>query len=170
MLDRTGKASSKLKDMNSLLVEKWDAHCVYGFSDLIALAAPMIRCRHSTIIRVPMPAEYCSSLLSHKEYFVVFHNRLKEFVGARSVDVPFEQADWVLEQCGRLKARYSQWENEAENNNLVTGRELIFLEDVHDCWDAATDYLVQLQEKHRLRYLHLMASHITHAVNYWTDA
>ena len=59
MLDRTGKASSKLRDMNSLLVGKWDAHCMYGFPDIIALAAPMIRCRHSTIIRVPMPAEYC---------------------------------------------------------------------------------------------------------------
>ena len=78
MLDRSGKASSKLKDMNSLLVGKWDAHCMYGFSDLIALAAPMIRYRHGTIIRVPMPAEYCSSLLSQKECFVVFHNRLKE--------------------------------------------------------------------------------------------
>ena len=170
LLDSTGKASSKLRDMNSLLVGKWDAHCMYGFSDIIALAAPMIRYRHSTIIRVPMPAEYCSSLLSHKECFVVFHNRLKDFLGSRSVDVPFEQADWVLEQYERLKARYSQWENEVENKNRVNDRDLNFLEDVHDCWDAATDYFVQLQEKHRLRYLHLMASHISHAVNYWIDA
>ena len=169
MLDSTGKASSKLRDMNSL-VGKWDAHCMYGFSDIIALAAPMIRCRHSTIIRVPRPAKYCSSLLSHKECFVVFHNRLKEYVSARSVDVPSAQVDWVLEQYERLKARYSEWENEAENNNRVNDRELNFLEDVNDCWDAATDYFVQLQEKHRLRYLHLMASHISHAVNYWTDA
>ena len=29
---------------------------------------------------------------------------------------------------------------------------------------------LQLQEKHRLRYLDLMACHISHAVNYWTDA
>lgn len=73
-LDSTRKASAKLKDMNRLLVGKWDAHCMYGFSDIIALAAPMIRRRHSTIVRVPTPAEHCSSLLSHKECFVVFHN------------------------------------------------------------------------------------------------
>ena len=132
MLDSTGKASSKLRDMNSLLVGKWDAHCMYGFSDIIALAAPMIRYRHSTIIRAPMPAEYCSSLLSYKECFVVFHNRLKECVGARSADVPFEQTDWVLEQYERLKARYSQWENEAENSSRVNDRDLNFLEEVHN--------------------------------------
>ena len=170
MLDSTGKANSKLRDMNSLIVEKWDAHCMYGFSDIIALAAPMIRYRLSTIIKVPMPAEYCSSLLSYKECFVVFRNRLKECVGARSADVPFEQTDWVLEQYERLKARHSQWENQAEKSSRVNDRDLNFLEEVHDCWDATTDYFVQLQEKHRLRYLDLMASHISHAVNYWTDA
>ena len=90
MLDGTGKASSKLRDMNSLFVGKWDAHFMYGFSDIIALAAPMFRCRHSTIIRVPMPAEYCSSLPSYKECFVVFHNRLKDFLDSRSVDGPFK--------------------------------------------------------------------------------
>ena len=85
----------------------------------------------------------------------MFHNRIKDFLGSRSVDGPFEQAHWVLEQYERLKARYSQWENEAENHNRVNDRDLSFLEDVHDCWDAATD---------------LMASHLTHAVHYWTDA
>ena len=81
---------------------------MYGFSDIIALAAPMIRYRHSTIIRVPMPAEYCSSLLSHKECFVVFHNRFKDFLGSQSVEGPLQQTGWVLEQYERLKARYSQ--------------------------------------------------------------
>ena len=38
-----------------------------------------------------------------------------------------------------------------------------------DCWNAATEYLVQLQETHHLHYLDLMASHISHAVNYWGD-
>lgn len=70
ILDSTRKASTKLKDVNRLLVGKWDAHCMYGFSDIIALAAPMIRRRNSTIVRLPMPSEYCSSLLSHKECFV----------------------------------------------------------------------------------------------------
>lgn len=60
--------------------------------------------------------------------------------------------------------------DEAENPDRVNGRDLKFLEEVHDCWDAATDYFVRIQEKHHLRYLDLMASHISHAVNYWCDA
>ena len=94
----------------------------------------------------------------------------KKFLGSRSVDTPFERAHWVLEQYERLKARYSQWEIEAEIHSRVNDRELNFLEDVHDCWDATTEYFVQLQEKHRLRYLDLMASHLSHAVHYWTEA
>ena len=65
ILDSTRKASGKLRDIRNLLVDKWDAHATYGFSDIISFAAPMIRRRHSTIIRVPMPAEYCSSGLSY---------------------------------------------------------------------------------------------------------
>ena len=40
ILDGTRKASSKLRDVNRLLVGKWDAHCMYEFSNIIALAAP----------------------------------------------------------------------------------------------------------------------------------
>lgn len=166
ILDDTRKASTKLKDVNRLLVGKWDAHCMYGFSDIIALAAPMIRRRHSTIIKIPTPTEYCSSLLSHKECFVVFHNRLQEYMGTQSS----EQADWILKQYDQLNSRYSEWENEAEYSSRVNGYDLDFLEKVHDCWDAATDYLVQIQKTQHLPYLDLMASHISHAVNYWGDA
>ena len=170
ILDRTRKASNKLRDVNRLLVGKWDAHCTYGFSDIISLAAPMIRQRRTTIVRVPTPAEYCSSLLSHKECFVVFHNRLKEYLSTPSGDRLFEQADWVLKRYELLNLRYSQWENEVENDSRINGRDLDFLEEVHDCWDAATEFFVQLQERNQLRYLDLMASHISHAVNYWGDA
>lgn len=169
ILDNTRNASERLRDLNCLLVGKWDAHCMYGFSDIIALAAPMLRRRHSTIVRVPTPAEYCSSLLSHKECFVVFYNRLKEYLGTRSED-RFEQAIWVLKQYERLKSRHSEWENEAENNNKVNDSDLTFLDNVHHRWDSTTDYFVQLQEAHHLHYLDLMASHISHAVNYWGDA
>ena len=89
ILDNTRKASTKLRDVNRLLVRKWEAHCIYGFSDIIALAALMIRGRNTTIVRVPTPTEYCSSLLFQKECFVVFHNRLKAYKATRSS----EQAD-----------------------------------------------------------------------------
>ena len=144
-LDSHWKGSTKLRNVNRLLVGNWDAHCMlYRFSDIIALAAPMIRGRHSEIVRVPMRAEYCSSLLSHKECFVAFHNRLKEYMVTQSS----EQAAWILKQYEQLKSQYSEWENEAGYNNQVNGFDLDFLEKVHDCWDAATDYLVQ-QEKDR---------------------
>ena len=57
ILDSTRKVSTKLKDVNRLFVGKWDAHCIYGFSDIIALAAPMIRRRNSIIVRLPIPSE-----------------------------------------------------------------------------------------------------------------
>lgn len=72
-----------------------------------------------------------------------------------------------MKQYEQLNLRYSEWET--EDNNRVNGCDLKFLEEVHDCWDAATDYFVQLQETHHLHYLDLMASHISHAVNYWGD-
>ena len=81
-----------------------------------------------------------------------------------------EQTDWVLKRYEQLESRYNDWENEAENINRVNGRDLSFLEEVNDCWDAATDYFVRLQERHHLSYLDLMASHISHAVNYWCEA
>lgn len=170
ILDSTRKASRKLRDMKNLLMGKWDAHCTYGFSDIIPLATPMIRRRHSTIIRVPTPAEYCSSLLSHKEGFVVFHNRLKEYLSRRTEDNLFEQAHLVLEQYEKLKSRYIEWENETETKEGVNECNLNFLEEVHGCWDTATDYFVHLHDTHQLHYRDLMASHISHAVNYWGDA
>lgn len=169
ILDSTRKASGKLRDIRNLLVDKWDAHATYGFSDIISLAAPMIRRRHSTIIRVPMPAEYCSSLLSHKEGFVVFHHRLQEYLKA-SNETSFMQAHWVLEQYEHLKMHYNEWENEASTHEQVNDCNLKFLEEVHGLWDKLTDYFVQLHENHQLRYYDLMAVHISHAVNYWGDA
>ena len=169
ILDSTRKASGKLRDMRKLLVGKWDAHATYGFSDIISLATPMIRRRHSTIIRVPVPAEYCSSLLSHKEGFVVFHHRLKEYLKA-SKETLFMQAHWVLEQYEHLKLSYSEWETEARTHEQVNDCNLKFLGEVHGLWDATTEYFVQLHETHQLRYYDLMAAHISSAVNYWGDA
>lgn len=170
ILDSTREASRKLRDIRNLLVGKWDAHCTYGFSDIISLAAPMIRRRHSTITRVPTPAEYCSSLLSHKEGFVVFHNRLKEYIRKGSNETSLKQAHWVLKQYEHLKVRYSEWENEARTHEQVNDCNLKFLGEVHGLWDKATDYFVQLHETNQLHFYDLMATHISHAVNYWGDA
>lgn len=76
---------------------------------------------------------------------------------------------WILDQYERLNT-YSDWEDEVENNDQVNNCDLAFLEHVHDCWDATTDYFVQIEKFHQLRYLDLLASHVSHAVNYWGDA
>ena len=169
-LDSTRHASTKLRDLNRLLVGKWDAHCMYGFSDIIALAAPMIRRRHSTIVRVPPPAEYCSSLLSRKECFVVFRHRLKEYLGTQPDDMVSGQVTWILEEYEKLTSRYSEWETDTDSLDKVNGSVLNFLEEVHNCWDRATEYLEGIEKMYQLHYLDLMASHISHAVNYWGDA
>ena len=116
---------------------------VWG-SDIIALATHLIHRTDITIVRVSMSAEYCSSVLSHKKSFVRFRNRLRDCVASRSEDLLLEQADWVFKQYQRLKLRYGEWENEAENISRANGRSLGFLEEVHACWHAAKDYFVQL--------------------------
>ena len=170
LLDSARDASTKLRNLNRLLVGKWDAHCMYGFSDIIALAAPMIRRRNSTIVRLPPPAEYSSSLLSRKECFMVFRHRLKDHLSTQTDHRFSEQATWILKQCEQLTSRYSEWETNIDSLDKVNGSILNFLEEVHDCWDRATEYLEGTEKIHQLHYPDLMASHISHAVNYWVDA
>ena len=182
MLDPTRKASDRLRDIRQLLVGKWDADCAYGFSDLIALATPMIRLRNSTIIQLPIPTPHHSSITSNREGFVVFHNRLKEYVMGRSEMVPTvqtmpaegkleavsKQTRWVLQQYESLKTRYVEWEDEVRANDHINDRNVAFLEDVHTNWDTTTDYFLHLEGE--LSYYELMASHVSLAVNYWGDA
>ena len=178
ILDSSRKASRKLKDIRNLLVGKWDSHCTYGFSDIIPLASPMMHCRQSTIIRLPMPTAYCSSLLYHIEGFVVFNNRLREYISSQPESQQLPQAQWVLEQYDRLKLEYSQWESEDRKGSNRWETEawsndehnLKFLEDVHSCWDTTTTYFTTIEKTHDLHYRDLMAVHISHAVNYWGDA
>ena len=182
VLDPTRKASGKLRDIRRLLVGKWDADCTYGFSDLIALAAPMLRLKNSTIIRLPIPTPHHSSITSSREGFVVFYNRLQEYVaergktavvkhvgspGEKIVAIP-EQIGWIMQQYESLKTKYAEWEDEVRANDQANNRDQAFLEEAHTSWDMTTNYFLHLQN--RLSYYDLMASHISHAVNYWGEA
>ena len=182
ILDPTRKASGKLRDIRRLLVGKWDAECTYGFSDLIALAAPALRLKHSTIIRLPIPTPHYSSITSNREGFVVFYNRLKEYIAERdeiavthSVGPPekktsavSKQIRWIMQQYESLKTKYIEWEDEVVANNQVNDRKQAFLKEVHASWDTTTDYFLHLED--RLSYYDLMASHVSHAANYWGEA
>ena len=59
--DPTGPARKKTRDTNECGGKP------FGFSDIIPLAAPMMRIRGSSIIRLPMPADHSDGLTSHKE-------------------------------------------------------------------------------------------------------
>jgi len=164
-LDSTHKASLKLQQIRELLKDKWDAHCTYGFSDIIPLACPMIRRKGSTVTRVPIPAEHYSGILSMEAGFITFRNRLSAYLSNTTSGLA--QARWVLQQYERLAQRYPDWQIEAP---ATQKHSLDFLEDVHACSDACSQYLAGLQSAHNLSYRDLMAAHLTQSVNYWGDA
>lgn len=169
MLDNSGKGCQSIKNVRSI-----EPRVTFGFSDLIPLAAPMLRLRGSSIIRVPTPAEYCVGLTCHKEGFVVFYHRLENYINERHGAVS-EQTQWVLKQYKNLKEQFFEWEDEVEANRQGNSRDIHFLETVHSCWDSATEYFVDLEDTFtgngsRFRYYDLMACHISHAVRYWGDA
>ena len=56
-LDPTCKASQKVRDVRGIVPTS-----TFGFSDIIPMAAPMLRLRGSILTRIPIPAEYCVCL------------------------------------------------------------------------------------------------------------
>ena len=176
ILDSTRKASQKLRDIHNLLVDKWDAQATYGFSDIISLAMPVIRLRGSTMTRIPIPTPHYSSIMNTREGFVIFSDRLNGYITDQATSsglstTSSHHTTWVLKQYQTLKARYPEWETGNSVDSRATCHpSLAFLEEVHTCHNETTDYFLQLQKLNHLRYFDLLASHVSHAVNYWGDA
>lgn len=146
-----------------------------GISDIIGLAAPMIRHYHRPIVRIPQPAGYATGLTLHKEGFVVFYNRLKDLIAERDADgqAVTVQTRSILSQYDVLKQRYGdQWEDEKVCNQQLNNRSTVFLDDLHERHIATTSYFRALQRRQHpcLNYTDLMYSHIKHAVNYFPEA
>ena len=151
-----------------------------GISDIIALAAPMIRIPGSTIIKVPKPTEYEGGLTLQEEGFVVFYNRLRDVVHERQTKGQYvsQQKRWVLTQYEELLSRYGkQWEDQTATRGNDTS--LAFLDDLHARHDLTTKYFCDLQASHGIdekgrtnsfRYTDLINSHIKHAVSYYNEA
>lgn len=132
ILDPTSKGSETLRNIGNLLAGKWDAHYTRGFTDLISLAAPMLRRRKSPIIRLPTPMKHCFGLTSHREGFVVFHSRLKEYIAQQESNTVSARISWVLQQYETLKAIYpAEWEFESHVNEQSNARPLSFLDAAH---------------------------------------
>lgn len=89
-LDNSHQASKTIKDVRGI-----EPTCTFGFSDLIPLAAPMMRARGSTVIGLPIPTEHHVGLTCHKEGFVVFYNRLKEYIAGKN-GAASDRINWVL--------------------------------------------------------------------------
>ncbi|KAL8933835.1 MAG: hypothetical protein Q9216_006194 [Gyalolechia sp. 2 TL-2023] len=172
-LDSTGSASKKLRDNRH---PSFAPKCFFGFSDIIPLAAPMLRHRDSTIIRLPIPAQYSTGLLTHKEGLVIFRHRLGELIASPqytecpSLPVP-EMIVWVRAKYHELMQEYPEWEDEVLANKQINNRSMDFLDSCHDAWDHCTTYLYSLITFHgKLFYRDLMAAHLKNAVSYWHQA
>lgn len=115
-LDLSHKASQKIRDVRGI-----ESTCTFGFSDLIPLAAPMMRVRGSTVIRLPVPTEYCVGLTCHKEGFVVFYNRVKEYIASRNGTVS-DRIKWVLVSLSSIFNTFARDKfsgNKANNSNQI---------------------------------------------------
>jgi hypothetical protein len=170
-LDCTGKAIETLSNTKTLLTGKWDAHYTRGFSDIISLAAPMLRHRGSFVVRLPAPMKHCFGLTCYREGLIVFYNRLKQYITQREFRTVPSQIFWVLRQCESLQAAFpTEWESDFQANEQSNTRPLAFIDAVHTVWDVATTYFINLHTTGQLHNFDLMASHIPHAVNYWPNA
>ena len=164
ILDPSRRASQKIRDIRGI-----EPNVTFGFSDLISMASKMQRGRASTVVRLPVPTEYCGGLTCHIEGFVVFHQRLTEYLSGHT-ERASNQSKNILKQYENLKRKYVEWENEVLANEQVNDRGLAFLDNVHDCWDDATAYFRDIHKENPFMYYDLMAIHIKHAVGYWGDA
>ncbi|KAI4133377.1 MAG: hypothetical protein LQ341_006174 [Variospora aurantia] len=166
ILDPTGSASKKVRDNRN-----FEAMSTYGFSDLIPTAAPMLRQKGDPSTLLPAPTEHCIGLCSLKEGFVVFRQRLAEYIVEEGEGVS-EQTRWVLRSYNRMR-RFRCWEDgigDSANGGYVSN--LSFLDEVYEGWEETTRYFEKLssQDDISFRYADLVACHIKHAVNFWHEA
>ena len=76
VLDPLRRASQKIRDVRGI-----EPTCLFGFSDLISMASPMMRTRGSTIVRLPAPSEYVVGLTCHKEVSWTFRTSQLQIPG-----------------------------------------------------------------------------------------
>ncbi len=67
IFDPSGRSSKKVRDNR-----QFQSTATFGFSDLISMSAPMLRCRRTTMNRLPVPTEHSTGLTYAREGFVVF--------------------------------------------------------------------------------------------------
>ncbi|KAL9027040.1 MAG: hypothetical protein Q9196_004381 [Gyalolechia fulgens] len=164
-LDLSGAASKKVRDNR-----QFDPRSTFGFSDLIPMAAPMLRLKGSVHLRLPVPTEHCIGLTSHREGFVVFRQRLGEYVHdqAHAASPPIL---WVLQSYDAFKVTEPRrWEHLDTEPFYEDFSLLPFLDEVHQAWDHTTAYFERLGQSDGLSYHRLVAAHMKYAVHYYHEA
>lgn len=170
-LNCTGKAIKPLSNTRNLLPGNWKAHYTREFSDIISLAALMVRHRGSFFARLSASLKHCFDLTCYREGLIVFHHRLKQYITQLESRTVPSQIFWVLRQYESLQAAFpTEWESEFQAKEQANPRPLAFLDAVHTVWDVAATYFINLHTIGQLHYVDLMASHISYAVNYWPNA
>ena len=155
-----------------------------GISDIIGSAAPMMRIRHTDIVRVPQPAGFVGERLT--ACIVVFYNRLRDLISDRDRNgTPMsQQTKSILHQCEELKSRYgAMWEDSNPYDEIINCYPIDYLDDIHDRHDGTTNYFIDLRKRYSphlstsqesagygFRYSDLIYSHVTHAVGYYPEA
>ena len=163
---RLGCSMAAVDELKSIFAG--NEHWTPGFSDIIGMAAPVLRVRGSTLVQVPAPAKYWAGLTCEREGFMIYHHRLQGMIGDRKGrdEEPSPQMNWLLQQYEQLRDGFGVWE-EHRPSDPSQARSIDFLEHVHDRWDATTRYFLNLQDDHGLPYLDLVTCHIEHAVFWW---
>ncbi|KAI4188301.1 MAG: hypothetical protein LQ346_005343 [Caloplaca aetnensis] len=144
----------------------------FGFPDVIPLAAPMLRAIGSCKIRLPMPTDTCASLLTRKEGFLIFRQRLDEYIANNMEDAESKHARWVLEIFDDLDRLSEFWKDDLKLDFPATSENISFLDIVSRYWDDTTVYFEELEAMDCIsfKYEELVACHIRHAVNYRREA
>jgi len=153
---------------------------LFGFSDLVAMAAPFMPLHQSSIVQIYKPhRDVHDSPLAWWEGFVVFHSRLlAELEKLKASGEESKQLQWVHDKFEYMRSTYPwnqcpSWEAETKNKEVLNGRSRTFLGDLHDIWQQTTLYFQGLQGKSHgekstavFRYGDLVGAHIAQAVHY----
>ncbi|KAI9800776.1 MAG: hypothetical protein M1833_003193 [Piccolia ochrophora] len=161
-LDRSGQCMDQIMSLR-----KRESTWTPRLADLIPIAAPMIRIRGSTGMRIPAPTSRYVGYTVDRASFVVFHARLKEHLGLAPGPTGSAQTRWVLEAYEKLRT-HGNWELEFRSlldldKGGVQAR-VAFLDEVQDCFDTTTRYFALLRSTPSFEYDKLLASHMTHTV------
>ncbi|KAI9893286.1 MAG: hypothetical protein M1814_000415 [Vezdaea aestivalis] len=129
-----GQYSALLRDEENL---QW----LDGFSEILGIASPFLRLRKSTVARVYNPLFGNPNIMTSREGFVIFLERIKELCNHSPIS---SQANWIREKYIFLKYKFGQWERALNSKWTQLDHSMDYLDDLHDIFDETTAYIHSL--------------------------